>query len=56
MMEIVEMMFAEMCMALGYGAWYEAEEAWDDMAEVMIEAGIDADEVEEFFSEMSADL
>lgn len=55
-MSVVEVMFIEMCEALGYATWYEAEEAWEDMAEIMIEAGMDADEVEEFFDEMAEDL
>lgn len=55
-MSTIEVMFIEMCEALGYDTWYEAEEAWEDMAEIMIEAGMDADEVEEFFDEMTEDL
>ena len=56
MAEMIEMVFAEMLVALGYSAWYEAEEAWDDMAEIMLQMGLDSAEVEEFFEEMAWDL
>ena len=55
-MSTAEVMFIEMCEALGYATWYEAEEAWEDMAEVMIKAGLNNDEVKEFFNEMAEDL
>ena len=53
---MIERMFAEMVNALGYNAWYECEEEWEGMAEVMVAAGIDEDEVTLFFSEMAMDL
>ena len=55
-LEIVEKVFVEMCEALDYATWYEAEEAWDDMADIMLQMGLDADEVSEFFEEMAWDL
>ena len=56
MMEMVEMMFAEMAGALGYEAWYECEEDWEAMAEIMIQSGMDEEEVTTFFSEMAWEL
>ena len=51
MYEVIEMMFIEMSRALGYEAWYETESAWDSMAEVMYEVGLDESEVDAFFNE-----
>lgn len=57
MMELVEMVFAEMSIALGYEAWYESESEWEDMAEVMISMmGLDEEVVTVFFSDMAYDL
>jgi len=56
MREVVEMMFDEMASALGYDAWYETEELWDGMAEVMVSAGLDEKEVNSFFSDMAWEL
>lgn len=54
--EIIEMMFAEMATALGYDAWYECEEEWEDMELMLIGLGCDIETVENFFSEMAWDL
>ena len=56
MWEVIEIMFAEMVDALGYDAWYECEEDWEAMADIMVQAGLDEDEVAEFFSEMAWEL
>lgn len=56
MMEMIEMMFSEMVSALGYDAWYECEDEWEGMEDVMVLAGLDATTVREFFAEMETDL
>lgn len=56
MMEMIEMMFSEMVTALGYSTWYECEDEWEGMEDVMVLAGFDTDEVRDFFAEMEADL
>lgn len=55
MFEIDEM-FAELCEEMGYATWYEAEEAWEEIEMRMIESGLDAEEVHEFFQQMAWDL
>lgn len=54
--EMMEEVFAEMCEALGYGAWYECEDAWEEMEEIMVGMGFDEEMVSAFFSEMAWDL
>ena len=56
MMERIEEMFCELCEAEGFGAWWETEGRWEDWADAMVEAGLDADEVSDFFQEMAWEL
>ena len=55
-MTLIELIFDEMMVTEGFKAWYETEDRWDDWGQIMLDAGCDADEVEEFFSEMAWDL
>ena len=52
----VEEMFVEMLDEMGYESWWASEDAWDEMEERMVEAGLDASEVREFFAEMEEEL
>ena len=52
----IEEMFAMMCEEVGCGSWWEAEEYWEELEARMIEAGLDAEEVSAFFSELAWDM
>lgn len=54
--EIIEMMFQEMAIALGFHTWYESEEEWEGMEEIMVLVGLPQDEVHDYFCEMAYDL
>ena len=56
MYDLVEEMFDELMDAEGFGAWYESEERWEAWEAHMVEAGLDAEAVGEFFSQMAWDL
>ena len=49
-------MFVEMFEADGFEAWFECESEWDRYEAAMVAAGVDADEAEDFFSQMCEDL
>jgi len=56
MRDLVEEMFCELMEAEGFEDWFESEGRWEDWEARMVEAGLDADVVEEFFSDMAWDL
>ena len=56
MRDLVEEMFCELMEAEGFEDWFESEGRWEDWEARMIEAGLDADVVGEFFSDMAWDL
>ena len=56
MEEMMDMMFAEMMVALGFQAWWETEGEWEGMEEVMILAGLPQEEVRDYFREMAYEL
>jgi len=56
MREVIEMMFEGIASSFGFDCWWDTEELWDDIAEIMISAGLDKEEVENFFSELAEEL
>ncbi len=56
MRDLVEEMFCELMEAENFEDWFESEGRWEDWEARMVEAGLDADVVEEFFSDMAWDL
>ena len=56
MYDLVEEMFCDLMEAEGFDAWYESEGRWEAWEAYMVEAGLDAEVVGDFFSEMAWDL
>ena len=56
MRDLVEEMFCGLMEAEGFEDWFESEGRWEDWEAQMVKAGLDADVVEEFFSDMAWDL
>lgn len=52
----IEEMFVELCESVGAEAWWQTEEYWSEWEAVMVEAGLDAEAVADFFSEMAWEL
>lgn len=48
--------FADEIQARGYDAWWEAEEVWEEIGEVLVAEGFDAEAVEAYIAEMAADI
>lgn len=53
--DMVSEMFYSMCAAFGL-AWYECEEMWDDMGELIIAAGLEEKVVYSFLSDLAWEL
>jgi len=51
MSEIIEMMFTEINKALGFNNWYDSIKIWGKIMQIILETGIDEEEVEEFFND-----
>ena len=51
MTEIIEMMFTEINKALGFNNWYDSIKIWGKIMQIILETGIDEEEVEEFFND-----
>ena len=51
MYEVIEMMFTEINKALGFNNWYDSVKIWNKIMQVILEKGIDEEEVEEFFND-----
>ena len=56
MEERLEARFAEEMEARGFGAWWEAEAVWDEIGEVLVAEGFNADMVEDYIAEMAWEL
>lgn len=55
-MERVEVAFYELLEAEGFEDWYESEDRWEDWERAMVEAGLVADVVAQFFCELAWEL
>ena len=54
--EMIQERFAELAEAEGFEAWWECEHRWEAYAEQMIAEGLDAEAVEDFFSNLGEEL
>lgn len=51
-MAMIDMMFIEICKALGYTVWEETETMWSEIAEIITKSGISEKKVAEFFENL----